>query len=74
MKEATWQNGSTLLLPIPYCLLPVSRFVMSDTQQEKAEELAEAFQMFDAWDDRYTFLMDLGRQLPPMPEATKPDF
>lgn len=42
-----------------------------DIQQEQAEELVEAFGLFDEWEDRYAFLSDLGRQLPPMNEAEK---
>ena len=31
-------------------------------------ELAENFAMFDEWDDRYSYLIDLGRKLPPFPK------
>jgi cysteine desulfuration protein SufE len=44
---------------------------MSNTQQQQANELIEAFGMFDDWEDRYSFLIDLGRELPPMDEADK---
>jgi cysteine desulfuration protein SufE len=30
-------------------------------------ELAENFALFDEWDDRYSYLIDLGRKLPPFP-------
>ena len=39
--------------------------------EAKAEEIKDAFGMFDDWSDRYQFLMDLGRKLPPMPDADK---
>ena len=39
------------------------------TQAEKADELIEAFEMFDNWEDRYDYLIDLGKKLPPV----KPD-
>ncbi len=39
------------------------------TQEEKADELIEAFEMFDNWEDRYDYLIDLGKKLPPV----KPD-
>lgn len=42
-----------------------------DTQQQQAEDLIESFEMFDDWEDRYSFLIDLGRQLPPMNEGDK---
>lgn len=41
------------------------------TQQEKAEEIVDAFEMFDNWEDRYRFLIDLGKKLPPLPEGAK---
>lgn len=34
-------------------------------------ELAENFALFDDWEDRYRYLIDLGRKLPPFPEALK---
>ena len=44
---------------------------MEETQQARAEEIKEAFAMFDDWADRYQFLMDLGKKLPPMDAANK---
>lgn len=41
------------------------------TQQENAQELVEAFEMFDNWEDRYRFLIDLGKQLPSLPPGAK---
>ena len=41
------------------------------TQQEHAQELVDAFEMFDSWEDRYRFLIDLGRDLPPLPDEAK---
>ena len=44
------------------------------TQEEKAEELIEAFEMFDNWEDRYDYLIDLGKKLPPVkPDERIPD-
>ncbi len=34
-------------------------------------ELQENFALFDDWDDRYRYLIDLGRKLPPFPDAEK---
>ncbi len=34
-------------------------------------ELAENFALFDDWDDRYRYLIDLGRKLPALPDAWK---
>lgn len=34
-------------------------------------ELVDNFALFDDWEDRYRYLIDLGRKLPPLPEAFK---
>jgi len=44
---------------------------MQTTPQENADELVEAFAMFDSWEDRYRFLIDLGRKLEPLTEGEK---
>jgi cysteine desulfuration protein SufE len=36
-------------------------------------DLVENFALFDEWDDRYSYLIDLGRKLPVLPEAYKTD-
>ncbi len=41
------------------------------TQQETADELIEAFEMFDDWEDRYRFLIDAAKGLPPLPGEAK---
>lgn len=38
-----------------------------------AEELVENFALFDDWEERYRYLIDLGRALPKMEEALKTD-
>ncbi len=35
------------------------------------EELVENFELFDDWEDRYAYLMDLGKQMPPMNDEDK---
>lgn len=35
--------------------------------------LGENFELLGAWEDRYRYLIDLGRELPPMPESEKTD-
>ncbi len=37
------------------------------------EELKENFALFDDWEDRYRYLIDLGRKLPDFPDALKTD-
>ena len=44
---------------------------MSVSQKEEAQELVDAFEMFDDWEGRYSFLIDLGRKVPPMDDADK---
>jgi cysteine desulfurase/selenocysteine lyase len=38
-----------------------------------AEEMADVFEFLDDWADRYEYLMDLGKDLPQMPEYLKTD-
>lgn len=33
------------------------------------EEIIDNFSLLDEWDDRYRYLIELGRHLPPLPEA-----
>lgn len=41
--------------------------------QHNIQDLAENFALFDNWEDRYRYLIDLGKELPPMPEELKTD-
>jgi cysteine desulfuration protein SufE len=43
---------------------------MNEIRQAEAELVGE-FQLFDDWVDRYQYIIDLGRQLPPFPEAAR---
>jgi cysteine desulfurase/selenocysteine lyase len=36
-----------------------------------ADEIAEVFEFFDEWNDRYQYLIEMGDKLPPMPDAMK---
>jgi cysteine desulfuration protein SufE len=36
-------------------------------------DLADSFALFDNWEDRYRYLIDLGQRLPPMDNALKTD-
>ncbi len=38
---------------------------------EAQRTIAEEFGFFDDWSERYQYLIDLGRKLPPFPEALK---
>ena len=40
---------------------------------EKAAELIEAFEFLEDWENRYEYLIELGRKLPPFPDDQKTD-
>jgi cysteine desulfuration protein SufE len=44
---------------------------MSSSQQEQAALLVETFEMLGDWEEKYRFIIDLGRQMPAMPDAQK---
>jgi len=37
------------------------------------EELKETFEFFDDWEDKYRFVIDLGKELPELDEASRVD-
>lgn len=43
------------------------------TVSEKQAKLVEDFGLFDDWGERYQYIIDLGKQLPPFPEADQID-
>lgn len=43
----------------------------TDTPQQALNELIEEFGFFDNWMDRYQYIIDLGKQLPAMPDEWK---
>ena len=40
---------------------------------EAFEEIVESFELFDDWEDRYRYVIDLGRDLPVLDDARKSD-
>lgn len=36
-----------------------------------AEDILDTLSFFDGWEERYKYIIDLGKELPPMPEAFK---
>lgn len=44
---------------------------LHDMSKPNLQDLAENFALFDDWEERYKYLIDLGRGLPPMDEALK---
>jgi cysteine desulfuration protein SufE len=43
------------------------------TASEMQDDIISSFRFFDEWLDRYQYLIDLGRKLPPMDEQEKTD-
>jgi cysteine desulfuration protein SufE len=41
--------------------------------QSSIDEIVENFDLLEEWDDRYRYLIELGRTLPPLPEAARSD-
>ena len=48
---------------------------MSDnrTIEEVEKEIVEEFSLFDDWEDKYEYIIDLGKKLPPLEEKYKKD-
>lgn len=46
---------------------------MSESVEQAQEQIIEDFGLFDDWMDRYRFLIDLGRALPPYPDDLRTD-
>ena len=48
---------------------------MSDVKTIAAieEEIVEEFALFDSWDDKYEYIIDLGKKLPPLEDRYKLD-
>ena len=38
------------------------------------DEITENFSLLDEWDDRYRYVIELGRELAPLPEAARSEF
>jgi cysteine desulfuration protein SufE len=41
--------------------------------EEKEKEIIEEFSVFDSWDDKYEYIIDLGKKLQPLDEQYKKD-
>jgi cysteine desulfuration protein SufE len=38
-----------------------------------AEDIVDTLGFFDSWEDRYKYIIDLGKELPPMPDSFRDD-
>ncbi|MFT4093833.1 MAG: SufE family protein [Niabella sp.] len=43
----------------------------SNTIEQTEAEIVEEFSLFDSWDDKYEYIIDLGKKLEPLPDAFK---
>ena len=50
-----------------------SPFPLEPTAAEAQAAIAEEFSFFGDWSERYQYLIDLGRKLPPFPDSLKRD-
>ncbi len=44
---------------------------MADLSELTEESIRETFELLDDWEERYRFIIDLGRKLAPFPESAK---
>ena len=60
-------------IPFASNRIPVTdtAFPLESTPAEAQAAIADEFGFFGDWSDRYQYLIDLGRKLPPFPEAWK---
>jgi cysteine desulfuration protein SufE len=43
------------------------------TINEIQDQIIEEFELFDDWNDKYEYIIDMGKKLPPLPEEYKTD-
>ncbi|WP_114791214.1 SufE family protein [Niabella yanshanensis] len=46
---------------------------MANTIEQTEAEIVEDFSLFDSWDDKYEYIIDLGKKLAPLPDEHKID-
>lgn len=51
--------------------MTASPFPMEPTAADAQRAIAEEFAFFSDWSERYQYLIDLGRKLPPFPDACR---
>ena len=56
-------------VPEPKSGLPANPFGTEIT----AQDIAETLSFFDDWEDRYRYIIDIGKELPALPDAFKTD-
>jgi cysteine desulfuration protein SufE len=43
------------------------------TINETQDQIIEEFELFDDWNDKYEYIIDMGKKLPPLPEEYRKD-
>ena len=46
---------------------------VNNTIEETEKEIVEEFGLFDSWDDKYEYIIDLGKKLPPLEDKYRLD-
>lgn len=70
--EKIKRNFSARSAPRPaYQPVPPIPIVSKQSIQQIADELVDDFNLFDNWNDRYAYIIELGEKLPKLPEAEK---
>jgi cysteine desulfuration protein SufE len=46
---------------------------VAGTAMSSIDEITENFELLEEWDDRYRYLIELGRTLPPLPDGARSD-
>src|SRR5687767_15254680 len=54
-------------------LFPYTTLFRSRNIEETEKEIAEEFALFDSWDDKYEYIIDLGKKLAPLENQYKID-
>lgn len=53
--------------------MPFARAAYIKGMNERIERIIEDFELLDSWDDRYRYVIELGRKLPELPAADHVD-
>ncbi len=50
---------------------PICQLWWPELMTQTIDDILSDFELFDDWEDRYRYLIDLGRRLEPLPESSK---
>jgi cysteine desulfurase/selenocysteine lyase len=68
LTEAAERPRPTVSLPLAPRSEPVYPKAAAASPGAAAEEVAEVFDFLDDWNERYQYLIELGRKIPPLPD------